>query len=216
MIISHVLKCMYIGPAKTGTTLICELLQEKTAEKFNLPSKHFGPDNLDVFKRYPEYTRFMTVRNPYSRMVSLWNHFRNAPVGPIVNQLGNKNEGMSYIKDQAKIKSFVEWIESYENMEERNTIPGYSPWGDNLLDYYSKFDRLDFWLCQENLLEECKKLPFSLNIKPRIENKGKYTKPWQDHYEGREDIINLIKTKYTKDFEMFRYSTDFSSLVEGK
>lgn len=92
MIINYEKKWIYIGPPKTGSTAISFLLTDgkynPNKEIFTLKNNNnfFGisdggqhtpwPPNK-INDEYKDYFVFISVRNPFSRIVSLWRHWNS-------------------------------------------------------------------------------------------------------------------------------------------
>lgn len=71
MIVSHELKYVYIAVPKTGSSTMNDLLTWRFA------GKYVAPHHLTVIpKECKDYFVFTVVRNPYSRIRSLWKHAR--------------------------------------------------------------------------------------------------------------------------------------------
>lgn len=89
MIVNHDKKWIYISPPKTASTALCFLLTDgayqnnlwgKTLQPnfggINEATQHF-PLNMDYLDdKYNTYMRFVSVRNPFTRIISLFNHWK--------------------------------------------------------------------------------------------------------------------------------------------
>lgn len=86
MVINHASRWVYLGPPKTGTTSLTYVLTDgndwrkrsKVAphrvELFR-GLKHRGQHCMDVPPECSSYFIFASIRNPYTRAVSLWSHW---------------------------------------------------------------------------------------------------------------------------------------------
>ena len=90
MILNNKKKWIYIGPPKTGSTAVSYILTDgkyninKFIQDSNVNFKGieingqhtpWPPDKLS--SEYDDYNVFISVRNPFSRIISLYNYWRN-------------------------------------------------------------------------------------------------------------------------------------------
>lgn len=135
---------------------------------------------LSLFDGHEDYKLITTVRNPYSRMVSLY-------------------EWMSVSRD---IESFEVFMGDYKKnpvqpiFEKR--IPDYALRQENLFDDYLKIPFVrNSELNESGILKElCDK---------KI-NKGRERKPVKDYYN--QDTANIVFTNYREYFDLFGYDID--------
>jgi hypothetical protein len=84
MVINHQRRWIYLGPPKTGSTTLTYLLTDgddfrRSAAPRDLRvfggMKHAGQHCMDIPRECASYFTFVSIRNPYSRAVSLWWHW---------------------------------------------------------------------------------------------------------------------------------------------
>lgn len=128
-----------------------------------------------------EFLRFTTIRNPFSRAVSLWQHYITS----------NNDIGFA---------DFVDKLATYVTSD----IPHFffSPMHCWFVDF-----KPTMFLRLENLDEDFNKLPFvTQDTKlPRF-NTTKH-EAWPNYYT--ESLIEAVRFWATKDFELYSYSTIF-------
>lgn len=85
MVINHQNRWLFLGPPKTGTTTLTYLLTDGHDWNIRkpLPQKRFGgvrhagQHAMDVSPECRGYFIFASIRNPFTRAVSLWRHWNS-------------------------------------------------------------------------------------------------------------------------------------------
>lgn len=191
--ISHKHKFIFVAIPKTGTTTISRVLYDnsdaipnrKLALRKNL-SKHLSLSQYhELFpKQTLSYFKFSFVRNPWSRVVSLY----------------NRKEGIE-MKNKMTFIEFVNWIELATDTCTRPTAQ------KNMLDFF-KIDNelnMDFIGKLENIQEDfnyvCDKIEIPQQKLPH-KNKTKH-KHYTEYYDS--ETKQIVAEKFAKDIEYFGY-----------
>ena len=200
MIVNYEKKWIYIGPPKTGSTTISFLLTDgnynPNKDSFTLEYKKnfFGisengqhtpwpPNKLD--DKYVNYFVFISVRNPFSRIVSLWKHFCYGK---------NFNEEK---KTNISLYEFIVLI--LEN--KLNNNDGFFKY--TITEWVYNYNA---YIKQENLENDLKKLNFHNHdfIMPTINKNKKNNIYWKNFHD--KNTIDLTIKWAKKDFENFNYA----------
>ena len=182
--ISHKHRFIFIEVPKTGTTTICSILKNN----FDAvqPYKHL---DIEQYKeKFPKetssYFKFSFVRNPWSRVVSLY----------------HRKEGMQ-MKSEMTFSEFVGWIRLATDTCIMPTPKKY------MIDFF-KIDnklKMDFIGKFENLQEDfntiCDKIGIpQQQLSHKNPTKHKY---YTEYYD--EETKQIVAEKYAKDIEYFGY-----------
>ena len=184
--ISHKYKFISIEVPKTGTTTICSALKRKFGCKSPQPKKHL---DLEQYREmFPDevqsYFTFSFVRNPWSRVVSLY----------------HRSEGTK-MKSKMTFSEFVNWIKLATDTcvmptPKKNMIDFFKLDGKVKIDFIGKLENFqaDFNTICDKIGVPRRKLPY----KNRSAHKH-YTKYYND--ETRQ----IIAEKFAKDINYFGY-----------
>ena len=190
--ISHKHKFIFIAVPKTGTTTIASVIEHEfdaiklAFERQKMKNKHLRLDQYHKMlpKETSSYFKFSFVRNPWSRVVSLYNRKEG-------KQMKNK---MSFVE-------FVNWIELATDTCTR-PIPS-----RNMLDFF-KLDnkvKMDFIGKLENLQADfdivCDKIGIPRQQLPH-KNKTNH-KHYTEYYD--DETREIVAEKFAKDIEYFGY-----------
>lgn len=178
-------KFIFIEVPKTGTTTICFTLGEEFEAKHGV-NKH--QDIKQYKEAYPvkfeSYFKFSFVRNPWSRVVSLY----------------NRKEGIQK-KNEMTFSEFVDWIKL---ATDTCTMP--TP-KKNMLDFF-KIDNkveMDFIGKLENIQEDfdtaCDKIRLPRKQLGHANSTGH--KHYTEYYNNKTK--NIIAEKFAEDIEYFGY-----------
>lgn len=202
MILNHKKKWIYIGPPKTASTSISYLL---TDGKFNINdfsqilSSNFEGIEINgqhtpwppnkLSSEYDDYIVFISVRNPFARIVSLYDHWKY---------------GQNYSNELcSKEKTFEEFM--YLVLNKNLSNDGF--FHTTITDWVSRYD---FFIKQENLQNDLKMLnihsvDFSV---PVINEKLGSTKHWKKEHNKKTIEMTIEWAK--EDFYNFEYSKDIN------
>ncbi len=210
-VISHKYKCIFVEVPKTGSTSVRAILGKAWKPHLNLWQiknhmenywTHFGGTKnriLEVIypalskerrkeigqKQFETYFKFGFVRNPWDRVVSLYER----------NEAGT-------LKDKMTFEQFVDWIQyssatCIHSSPHRYQLDWFvDPNGNVLADFIGKFERLEEdWARVAQKLGIAEKLPHR-RANPRARHYTEYYNP-----RTREVIANKFKV----DIERFGY-----------
>lgn len=194
MLICHSKKFVFLAVPKTGTRSIYHLLKNK----FNCSQKR--DHTINIPSRCKNYYKFMTVRNPYSRLVSAW---------------------WSTVKRPKMLKTDrYHWIKKANgNTDFESILKAYIKYGDTyLLNHAIKQSAyfnvgVDKVLRFEYLEKDFNTLPF---IKPptKIPLKNQTYRDREPFYKYHSNTtIKLINEYYSQDFKIGNY-VKYENLTE--
>jgi hypothetical protein len=154
----------------------------------------FGPKHLrTVPSNLRHLFTFATVRNPYSRLVSLWHFSRTRSLELFANYVHN---------EQLSFPDFVRWHCTDESPK-LDKLPNQST-------YLADVD-LDAALKCENLPWCLRSLPFWVAGDEAFlghGHKGRYAKPWREYYGDDLALAKLAEKWAGDDFEQYGYDRD--------
>jgi hypothetical protein len=203
--ISHINKFIYIDICKTAGTSITKSLKSLSNEQFekfeyshtfSRSGKHHSISNIlggiTCTKITPHmidsYFKFTFVRNPYDRIVSLYEW------GQALDKY-----------DKIPFKQFVKNIK--DNVYDDFNKARYVPMVNWLTDPRDGKIKVDFVGRYENINEDFLALSKILNIDSKLTHVNKTSrKPILDYYD--DDVIKWVYDLYKKDFEVFDYNID--------
>ena len=216
MIVSSDPRVAYFPPSKTGTTTVEQLFRELD---FNIVVGRALKHDIPPADRIAEldeqgYFFMATVRNPYSRCVSMWSHFQknnNAPAKPHQQQYVLRSE----ITEVSAAMDFGTWVR--EVLTDEYYSNRFASYLSNQADYLAAMPRQDAILRQETLTSDLLKLPFIQERKVQsieAQRIGTYRAKahWKKLYDDA-DGVNSVKCRFEPDFDAAGYPTDFERAV---
>jgi hypothetical protein len=206
MRISHKYKFVYIAVTKTGSTTVRKMLNplsDVVSDHSTESPYHHHTHAVDLKKHFKErgwnwdeYFKFSFVRNPWSRLVSLFNYQRE------------------YVRGYEKDVESSRYFEGYYKRCKKNThnrnfeVYVDKIWMGDQFDFlYDENNNqlVDFVGKTENLQEDFNTICDKIGI-PRQElphkNKTKH-KHYTEYYD--DETRELVAEKYAKDIEYFGY-----------
>jgi hypothetical protein len=203
MIRNNKKKWIYIGPPKTGSTAASYILTDGKYKKnyiaedlnVNFEGKEINgqhtpwpPKKLKT--KYNNHTVFISVRNPFSRIVSLYNHWKNG-----------KNYGRELLSKNKTLEEFI-----YLVLKKSLSNNGF--FHTTITDWVYRYD---YFIKQENLYNDLKMLNIHSNdfIIPLINGKERSTDYWKEAHNKK--TIEMTIEWAEKDFYNFQYSKDINA-----
>jgi len=203
MIRNNKKKWIYIGPPKTGSTAVSYILTDGKYKKnyiaeslsINFEGKEINgqhtpwpPKKLKT--KYNNHTVFISVRNPFSRIVSLYNHWKNG-----------KNYGRELLSKDKTLEEFI-----YLVLKKSLSNNGF--FHTTITDWVYRYD---YFIKQENLYNDLKMLNIHSNdfIIPLINGKINSTDYWKEVHNKK--TIEMTIEWAEKDFCNFEYSKDINA-----
>lgn len=180
-------KYIYFETPKCGSSTLKNILPDKKI------IGHVDPYTLGKF------FKFSFVRNPWSRMVSLYyNFFVEEKAVPKV--AANRYRILLDLFGKDKM-SFREFIESFPNCSNHHWEQSYVFFEGIDMDFIGKFENFS-----EDVGKVYSKLGFEPPVIPHI-NKTKH-KPYTEYYEP--DLVDIVAKEFAGDIERFGYVFDIS------
>lgn len=192
MMFSRNLKLVYLDPPKTGSQTIdkllwfngCSYLKYKTTSG-KMVNKHqrIIPDN------FKNYKVFASVRNPYTRALSMYNFDRKRKYNFIGLEMKTFEDYMTgIIAKTAHLPADIEDLKYYR----------YFPcWK------YLSLQPIDHVIHMERITEDLNDAGITLPISEPLINRGKYKKTFDDI--KTPELIDMINTWAGTDFEQYGY-----------
>jgi len=204
MIICPKHKLVYLAPPKTGSTAVKTLLMSRRFGGRILGRPEFAHHDVVWQPRFQDWTIFISVRNPYRRMISMWQFSL-----------------MRYHKRRRdKFTDFFSTIfptddHSFTAFMNSQTVLNCS---QSVWRYAWQLHKLqkpvDYVLYQERLGEDLRKIPqFAGERLKQVNTSCSMELPWYKLYTP--DAIAKVKTWYAVDFERFGYNPEFQACVDG-
>ena len=192
MRISHKHKFIFIHGMKTGGTSIRECLNDysdiiSTPERHSPYWNHLSPKDLEKHFQeqqwdWDEYFKFVFVRNPWDRMVSLYHHLLWKSLQP-QHDWARRCLGGS--------DSFITYLKSGK------LCPEQTKYFNNISDFYvGRFENIqeDFNVICDKIGIPQQKLPYT--------NKSNH-KHYTEYYN--DETIEMVSDKYDVEIKMFDY-----------
>jgi hypothetical protein len=218
MIICSRPKIAYFAPSKTGTTTV-----EKTFKELGFDItvgralKHdiWPPEKIAPLVEQG-YFFMATVRNPYSRVVSMWSHFQKKSTTLFKKLPKDQFVLRSEITEVSEPLDFRDWV--YRVLVDEYFSSRFASYLSNQADYLAAMPRQDALLRQELLSSDLLKLPFikELGIKtitPKRRGTYRGKGHWKTFYQGDSDLIATVKSRFEADFDAAQYTTDFERSI---
>jgi len=170
-------KIVYIHIPKTAGTTIEHIFCNKN----NIGSEH---KDITFYKEYYDYFIFSFVRNPYTRIISIYNYFING---------GNKS-----ISDINKIKNDTNINDFLNEYNEHNL-----PFLKTQYSYLQDSEHIKFIGKFENFYTDLKKICSITNIE-FMEIHNRVTE--YNDYLIKPELIDMISSIYDIDFIKYNYT----------
>lgn len=209
MVISEKFKFIFIHiPKNAGTSLSCclreaisekkhwaessvtkhETLREVLAKKAQLPFyKRFFVDT-----DFDKYYTFAIVRNPYERMVSLFNYLKKSKVRQEIKTIESFNDFIYLLEDSTS------WVSNLYSSQPQFSFLVDS--NDSVrVDFIGRYERLD---------ESVQIIKDHLKLKNFKLKRLNFSSPDTEYYKSyyNDDTEAIVRRKFEKDLELFDYS----------
>lgn len=149
-------------------------------------------DELLGTEQWNGHFTFMIVRNPWSKMVSLYEDWRKLNFLPKSLQFNDFMKIIDTCRSDEKFSTFKHPYET-RNQLGRCTDKG----GSVIVDFIGRMENL-----KSDWQKVCKKIGIKESL-PRLK-KRKKSKPWKDYYNKKS--IEIVSERFAKDIEHFGYT----------
>lgn len=205
MIICPKHKLVYLAPPKTGSTAVKNLLMSRKFGGKMLGRPSMAHHDVIWQPRFKHWFSFLTVRQPYRRMISMW-QFGLMRIAKVETDKFTTFFSTIFKEQDYSFTGFMNSVAVHECSQ--------TVWRYNWHLY--KFNKpVDLVVYQENLNNDIKKVPCLANENLSITNTSKILeKPWHEYYTP--EAIDKVKTWFAVDFQRFNYNANFDECVNGK
>ncbi|MCE7992594.1 MAG: sulfotransferase family protein [Roseivirga sp.] len=168
-------------------------VNEKLERAYNIKSPHLKACEIcDLLGQnyYNQFYKFAFARNPYSRLVSQYNH--------VITRESHKHHGLA--GDLGSMEEYVKWrINSDKETFQWQFVTDSNE--NRIVDFIGKF---------ENLESDLKTLGDNLDLTLKLPhlNRGKVIKETSVEDLFPPKFRDFVKKNYEKDFEYFGYDMD--------
>tara|TARA_Y100000592_G_C5465782_1_gene316618 strand:+ start:874 stop:1566 length:693 start_codon:yes stop_codon:yes gene_type:complete len=183
-------KIIYFKPGKAaGTSIFRVLLQPMGGwiiQKDN-PQKFYNWMSQITDKEFNSYFKFIFVRNPYDRLVSVWNDKKH------VYRLSKNFK--DFVMNKNSI--FIDQVPKYLHLQTQSSLVETTSGLETNLDFVGKVESINKdWkdLCS------CIKIPH----KPMVHAQARRHKYYKLYYD--DETVEMVQKLYKRDFEKFNYS----------
>lgn len=191
-------QCVFIHiPKAAGTSVLTEI-SDGDYKRDHCKYKIYLDANPDKFKAY---YKFCFIRNPFDRMVSIYNYLKND---------GNKADDTYWgglIRQ--KYPSFDEFVLNFLNDKNIHEHAIFTPQylfifnhkHESMVDFIGKF---------ESINDDYQVIATQLNLKnslPHINQSKSLKKHYKDYYQN-DDVVEKIVKLYQLDFDLLGYKQD--------
>jgi hypothetical protein len=203
-------KLIYAHPPKTAGTSMMMWLNKNVEDASRMGLKHAFTD--DILKRFPDANYFLTCRNPYTRIVSWYNHAINSHNIFIKRGMrlmaGTRNKEMTNEKGLEHFgDDFEKWLNKidWEKPEDSNFDFGIVK---KQIYYISKKRPPEFIVRFEHIEKDIQiiKDRFNIQVPYGAYNIAKKVN-LKDYYKS-DFAIDFVYENFKEDFEYFGYGKD--------
>ena len=187
MLVCKEFKFCYLRPPRTATQSITRELSGRYGVHY--PVSMDGSGHRTVWDlEFKGFFTFISVRNPFSRLVSLW---RRSQESPHRNQREPDQSFREYVTDEDR---------------------GWREWACHSFTQAPLISRV---VRYESLAEDLAALPpkyFPRKIElVAHRGKSKYPKPWWEEYD--EETVEAVKKAWAVDFRVYGYSSKLEDAI---
>jgi hypothetical protein len=186
---------VYLALPKTGSYSIHYFFGELQHPEPHL--HHAGVRELAT--QYADYFKFAFVRNPWSKLVSIYHDF--------TLRRGKQYSGLVWMKEPllSEFKDFEDfcrglsaspWLQDVFFRPQSMFVTDVN--GDSAVDFVGRFESLE-----DDFTQVCKILEIPLKKELAFANKGKYTKDYREYYN--DETRKIVGEIYREDVKRFGY-----------
>ena len=198
---------IYAHPPKTAGTSMMMWLERNIKDASRKGEKHTFTD--DILKKFPDANYFLTCRNPYTRMISWYNHAIRSHKIWIENgrdiMAGTRNKEMTNVRGLEHFgDDFEKWLNKidWEKPDDSNFDFGIVK---KQIHYISKSKAPEFIIRFEHLEKDIQILKNRFNIEtPFARHNIAADVNIKDYYKS-DFAIDFVYENFKEDFEYFGY-----------
>lgn len=192
-------KCIFIHiPKNAGTSVLTSLMGDNIKREH---TNYFDYQRADILK-FESYFKFCFVRNPYDRMVSIYEYLKKG---------GNK-KGDLFLSNllNDKYKSFDDFVLKFLDKDIINEHVLFKPQYLFIYDYKYEL-QVDFVGRFENINADFNFVSEQLGVSFDLPIKNKSVRLPYEKYYCNSDVSNKIFYLYNKDFLFFGYKKSLNN-----
>lgn len=216
MVINRERRWVYLGPPKTGSTTLTYLLTDGDDWNNRRPLsrrifgglKYAGQHAMDIPDECRDYLVFASVRNPYSRAVSLWWQWN------IQSERTREHSASSF-------EEFLEALLGWQENTDAESVPGNGFYHFTLNRWFKWVPRVHRYIRQEALAEDLNRLGLAEPVVAPLQNSApdfrssmfgsRVPGDWMRFCTPK--AVDLIRQWACEDFENLGYSADLTESV---
>jgi len=192
--ISHTHKIIFVSNPKTGSHTGFKLMEE------NFNGKAYGSfHHVVVPDKFKSYSAFTFVRNPYERVVSIWNSVFNFAKDPAQIPIRDRKNYLKAVGSD-DFKDFCLWIQDWPNLNHMHpaTTPQYA--------HLSQCNVPLTYIKTEDMLEDLNKFLITNGIEPLASVPHELNRPHKSFWEiANAECVDAVNTWSKDDFKLGSY-----------
>jgi len=194
----HKYKCVFVHIPKSAGTSIVDVLGGDTVSRSHLPAYIYKTADPE---RYDEYFKFTFVRNPWDRVVSTYEYWKQG-----LDQTDGYYQKILLDKYGTFEKFVLEFLDKDTICLHFMLRPQYL----YLYDYREKL-LVDFVGRFENINDDSNKIFKKLGINNTLKKINSSKRSNYQNYYINQEMIDKVAFLYKKDIELFDYKFDTNS-----
>ena len=198
MLISNQKKVIFLLNPKCASTSLRKLFEDAFCDAFDFKGHSYELNECQhkLIDKIENYYIYVSVRNPYERLVSRWWTIRD-------NSKGQLNNLAVIWKDKRGVLSFGEYLklikEKYQNAE-YHTMCQHRWANDSRINKIIRYESLQKDTALIPHFKHIKKIPKCNISKNFCQDRPK---PFMEYYD--RELLTIVNQLYSKDFELLGY-----------
>jgi hypothetical protein len=209
MIVCEEHKLLYLAPPKTGSISVLTMIDGQPPFNGYRQDETQAHHNTVWDERFRDWYIFITVRHPYTRMISLW-QFALSQMNTVKHGLP-QNEYSHWWYNLLKSRE-LSLYRFLTHRKIRSLLRGVWSCHWHLEVIQRPVDKL---VRQERFNVEIKQVPGLENMPDRHANRGyPLDREWHEYYGHR--TLELVRDLWVNDFEPLGYNSNITEVIQGK